>query len=171
MPMLITRMEFRRGVSRKGKPSFKKNREWDAYVTITAQLPPAEVVEFDRVNMKRDQSKLPKITGWDDVPFYPESTVVFNDGSTGIYRMAVQYLVEKGLIQLPDGPTSGGKGESVFDTAPYEWSNVEANDGSVEEDGFVNAAFDVRLAARNGIRLSQYNNDTNPDGSQTRYLG
>lgn len=173
MPMLITRMEFRRGVSRKGKPNFKKGREWDAYVTVTAQLPPAEYVDFARVNMKRSQSKLPDIAGWDAIPFYPESTVVFNDGSTGIYRMCVAYLAEKGLIELPGGMAEGGKGESVLDTAPYEWSFVKTpeNSSTDEDDGFVSAAFDVRLAARNGIRLSQYNNDTNPDGSVTRYLG
>lgn len=170
MPMLITQMEFRRGVSRKGKPNDSKKTPYDAYVTLTAQLPPAEFVDFKRVNMKRQQSGLNNITGWADVPFDPNSLVIINDGSTGIYRTCVAYLSEKGAITLPAGPTNGGKGETIYDTAPYEWAEIHAGEASPDDDGFLTAKFTVALAARNGIRLSEYNNDTNPDGSVTRYL-
>jgi hypothetical protein len=171
VPMLITNMEFRRGNSRKGAPNFVKGkREWNAYVTVTAHLAP--VIDMQKVNMYRAQSELPPIDGWENIPFEPGGLVVFNDGSTGIYRMCVMYLEEKGMISLPEGNRGkAGKGESVFDTAPYEWQSADgATTYLSEDDGFHTADFAVRLAAKKGIRLSQYNNDTNPDGSQTRYL-
>ena len=172
VPMLITRLEFRKGVSRKGRPNYVKDKyENDAYVTVTAFLPPRDALRVDRVNMKREANGISRISGWADLPFDPGSQIVVNDGSTGIYRQCVHYLAESGKIVLPKGPENGGKGESVYDSAPYEWADAHPDDGSVtSNDGFTECAFTVKLAAKNGLRPSDYDTEYNPDGATTFYL-
>lgn len=170
IPMLITRMEFRKGVSRKNRPNYSKEHPNDAYVTITAQLPPKEGLRLDRVNMKREQNSVERISGWGDLPFDPESFIVINDGSTGIYRQCVAYLSEKGFITLKPGSTSGGKGESVYDSTPGEWADVNAGEILFDTDGFATFDISVQLAAKNGLRPSEYDTEFNPDGATTFYL-
>lgn len=77
---------------------------------------------------------------------------VFNDGSTGIRRQAVAYLVAKGHIptQYADAP----------DTAL--WGVLP---GSDDKD----PAFDVKLLAPRGLRVSEYTNEYTDEGV-TYYL-
>lgn len=169
VPFLISLVQFRKGVSRKGKINYTKEREFDAYATLTCQLPPRELLRVNKVNMRRVQFNLPPIAGWNDLPFDPESMLIINDGSTGIYRQTLQILENMNLITLPEGAKEGGKGETIYDTAPYEWVNADPSTAD-DNGGFLELDFIIKLAARKGLQPSEYESDHNPDGATTFYL-
>ena len=83
--------------------------------------------------------------------------IVFNDGSTGIRRQVVQYLMVKGAIPRRDGPLAGGMGESVLDT-PIVTTADEVQ------------SYDMRLTCPRGLRESEYSNEYTQEGC-TYYLG
>lgn len=174
IPFLITRLEFRQGVKRlKGDLMLTKEREYNAYVTVTASIAPATAIRMEKVNMLRDQNDLDPLTDLSALPFDIGGEVVINDGSTGIYRQCVEYLEGKALITLGELGVRGkaGRGESVFDQAPYEWGSADgASSSQFSETGFLECDFRVSVAARKGLRPSDYQNDYNPDGSTTFYL-
>lgn len=103
----------------------------------------------------------------------PGEHVVFNDGSTGIYRQDVQYLMGRGFIELPSPIIVNGKsGESTFDLSPEKWSGINPDAGDLRYDNNGTAIYiaDVRISCPRGIRLSGY--DAEGIGkAQTRYLG
>ena len=102
------------------------------------------------------------------------SQVVFNDGSTGIYRQVVAYLAGKEIIRLPEPITpEGSYGQSSYDLPPREWAAIRGGTVSQPDDdpNWVNAEFNVRIKCPRGLRVSDYTNDYNPNGSRTRYLG
>jgi hypothetical protein len=77
--------------------------------------------------------------------------VVFNDGSTGIRRECVKFLVATGKLTLP-------KGADPEDGAVYDALTVAAEGKSVE--------FNVLLKASRGLRRSDY---VNSFGDSTTY--
>lgn len=160
VPFLITRMTFREadtGLAR------------ESYVTCEVLLAPQPVMERRRVNLAM-------------LPFDPGDMIVFNDGSTGIYRQCVKYLSAKGFISLPEdlamegpGPSfNKEKGESeyvcVYDLPPDKWTDVHAGDMRYEPSGRALYTVNVRCFAKRGIRISDgYENEWTKDG-KTRYL-
>lgn len=144
VPFVITRVQFREGVQRPKTPYR------DDYVSCEAVVAPQDVLAQ---RAKRGRLDL------DEISVDPGEHIIFNDGSTGIYRQIVQYLSTKGLIQLPEGPDVGGKGESRFDLPRSQWIEGDEQDG-----------FNIRLLCPRGLRYSEYTNDFNPDGSKTRYI-
>lgn len=150
VPFVITRVTFRRGKVR--------DKRQFAYVSCETMIAPESVLAKRRVNIA-------------DLPFDPGALVVFNDGSTGIYRQIVAYLEARGFITLPEGPDNGPHGTVRFDCPPSEWAEIHAGEASTDEDGFFTYTANIRLACPRGLRLSTYENDYNPDGSTTRYLG
>lgn len=168
IPMIVTKASFRKGVSRKGRPNYSENTPNDAYVSLEILLAP----EFNlaSVNRARKTNGLSEITDISQLPFQPSDHVVINDGSTGIYRQVVAFLATADYIDLNPGEMSGGKGETILDTAPYEWADIRTGESVYDDDGFLLAEFNVRLACRRGIRLSEYASEFNPDGAKTRYL-
>jgi hypothetical protein len=167
IPFIITRASFRKGVSRKGRVNYSENNPYDSYVSLEAVLAP----HFDlrRINQARRNNGLTEITDLDQLPFDPSGHVVINDGSTGIYRQIVAFLATADYIDLAEGETSGAKGETILDTCPNEWANIRAGSAVYDEDGFLNAEFNIRLASKRGIRLSEYTWDETRD-AKTRYL-
>lgn len=146
VPFLITRVFYRDGVQRPGV----KYR--DDYASVELTVAPAKVVANRAERGHLDPTTL---------QVSPGEAVVLNDGSTGIYRQVTQYLVAKGLIELPDGPASGGKGECVFDLPRSQWrAGAEAATSGIP----------IRLFCPRGLRASDYTNDYNPDGSTTYYI-
>ncbi len=99
--------------------------------------------------------------------------VVFNDGSTGIYRQIVQYLMGHGFIELPTPVIVNGKsGESTLDLPPEKWVNFNPELGDLQFDKGGRALYTahVRISCPRGIRLSGY--DAGGIGkAKTRYLG
>lgn len=167
-PMVITRMTFRKGVTRKGKPNYSDNFPNDAYVSLECRLHPDP--DLNRINSKRKQVDMPPLADIKSIPFDPGSVVVINDGSTGIYRQCVAFLASREVIALPDElPLTGEKGTTGLDTCPGEWSDVNPPaEVYFDEDGFACCTVETRLAAKSGIRPSNYKWEDRD--AATRYL-
>lgn len=145
VPFVITRVSFREGTQRAGA------LYRDDYVSCEAVVAPknvlAERARKGRMNL-------------DDISVDPGEHIIFNDGSTGIYRQIVAYLAGKGFITLPDGPEAGGKGETIYDLPRSQW-----DDGEDDATNGIN----IRLLCPRGLRYSEYSNDYTQDG-KTRYI-
>jgi hypothetical protein len=150
VPFMITRLTFRKGMKR-------KDGVQAAYASCETVIGSDQALRRRRVNMQ-------------DLPFEPGGQVIFNDGSTGIYRQVVEYLAAKGMISLPEGATKGAYGESIFDTPPIGWTEVHDGELTFDDDGWADYAVNIRLVCPRGLRVSEYENEYNPNGSKTRYL-
>lgn len=160
VPFLVTAVHFRPGVIR--------DKEMQAYVSCEVRIAPG--LSLKVINSRREGSNLTGIASLDSLAFGPDSHVVFNDGSTGVYRQIVKYLAAKGFIDLKDPIVEAGSyGESSFDQPPSRWSAINAGT-QAEEDGFVSYSSPVRLYCPRGLRLSLYSNDYTQTG-KTRYIG
>lgn len=156
VPFLMTRFTFRPGIVADRDADLMKVGDVYAYVSIEAIIAPEAELRRRRVDL-------------DTLPFDPESQVVFNDGSTGIYRQAVTYLAAIGAITLPDGPTEGGKGNVRYDLPPWKWTEFHAGEYKADEDGTGTYSINVRLRAPRGLRRSEY--AYNNQDAETRYWG
>ena len=108
----------------------------------------------------------------EDSSVEPGERLVFNDGSTGIYRQIVGLMEGLGWITLPDGPEGGPRGESRLDTPIADWEfNPAAStvDVRFDNDGQPVVTAPVRILCQRGIRISEYENDYTKDG-KTHYL-
>jgi len=174
LPFMVTRMQFRPGVNRptgqrddKGKPVVKQG----AYVTLSCVLAP----EFNltRINLARKASNLPAMLTLEALPFSPGDHVVLNDGSTGLYRQSVEYLHAKGMIGLPDPVVPvGPMGMCSYDLIPAEWTAINTGDAHYTDEEFLVYDVQVRLFAKRGLRLSDYENEFTAPGetARTRYF-
>ena len=161
VPFAITRVIFRAGVLR--------DKEVSAYVSCECIIAPT--LDLRTINGRREGSRLPKIADLEYLAFGPGSHVVFNDGSTGVYRQIVKYLVTKGYIELQSPVIEAGSyGESSFDSAPGRWANIFAGESKFDADGFMDYDASIRLYCPRGLRLSEYQNEYTQTG-KTRYLG
>ena len=159
VPFLITRLTFRPGFPLRGDTAVGPKGKVMAYVSCEGVIAPEHVLKRRRVNME-------------NLPFEPGSQVVFNDGSTGIYRQIVAYLEARGLVELPDGLAEGGEyGTCKYDLPPSDWSEVRTGEIRFDETGFAEYEANIRLTCPRGLRVSEYENEYNPAGSKTRYLG
>jgi len=100
----------------------------------------------------------------------PGDLVVINDSSTGVYRQITAYLAHKGYIK-PRFPKDvepayedlkGSLGQNVFDQGRDEW--LEGKELATAGISLPNA-----LVARQGLRVSGYENDSTQEGA-TFYL-
>jgi hypothetical protein len=159
VPFIITRVVFRPGVMR--------NKVQAAYVSCEIRVSPH--LDLRLINTRRESSRLPKVTSLDDLPFGPDSHVVFNDGSTGVYRDVMRTLVLQGYVTLKEPVVeSGAYGESSFDSSPAEWVSIVHGE-STDIDGFAGYTAPVAVYCPRGLRLSLYENDYTQTG-KTRYL-
>lgn len=153
VPFIITKLICRQGEA-------IGNGHQGAYFSHEVVIAPEDVLS----KYIKDLSKL---------AVSPGEHVIFNDGSTGIYRQDVKYLMGRGFIQLPSPVIVNGKsGESTFDLPPEKWIgfNDQAGQLSYGPDGSPVYTTDVRISCPRGIRLSGY--DAEGIGkAQTRYLG
>lgn len=158
VPFMITRVTF--------QESDKGHRE--NYVTCECVIAPRDQLERRRVNLST-------------LPFDPGDHVVFNDGSTGIYRQIVAYLYGKGFISLPDPVVNAGHSptwnkdrgameyECSFDLPPSQWADVNAGEMRYTPSGTGFYQANVRILAKRGIRLSEYDSEEYGE-AKTRYL-
>lgn len=156
VPFIITRVVFREGVQRKGA-------KWrDDFVSCEAVVAPENILTDKAKRGKLINPATGERVAVDELPVEPDEHIIFNDGSTGIYRQIMMYLSQKGLIILPDKlPEMGGKGESRYDLPRSEWAEGSQNGTN---------GIPVRLYAPRGLRYSEYQNDYTEDG-KTRYIG
>lgn len=161
VPFAITGVVFRPGVMR--------DKKVQAYVSCETVVSPN--LDLRQINSRRESSRLTRLTDLDALAFGPNAHVVFNDGSTGVYRMIVKYLWTKGYIKLADPVIDvGSYGESSFDQPPSDWLSVDKGDIRFTADGFAAYTANVLLYCPRGLRLSLYENDYTQTG-KTRYIG
>jgi hypothetical protein len=162
VPFAITAVTFRPGVLR------EKVRQ--AYVSCEVRISPK--LDLRLINSRRESSRLPRISDLDTLAFGPDSHVVFNDGSTGIYRQVVKYLATRGYISLKEPVIEAGAyGESSFDSPPSDWENCQRGELRFDADAFAHysASLAPVLFCPRGLRLSLYENDYTQTG-KTRYI-
>lgn len=196
VPHLITSLTFRPGITRKVSDGKQVVDKQFAYVSCEARLAMSQtqldlanaaevragrpmlqnvpVMRLPKINMARKTADLEPLRELSDLPFDPDGHVIYNDGSTGIYRQIVQYLAAKGYVSLvKEGETvvtNGRLGETTLDLPPGDWADIHAGHMRFDETGFGLYSVHVRLMCPRGLRLSEYTNEFNPDGSKTRYL-
>jgi len=161
VPFAITRVQFRPGVIR--------DKVQQAYVSIECRV--SDNLDVRLINTRRESSRLNKLAGLESLAFGPGSHVIFNDGSTGVYRQIVKYLYTKQYIALaPPVVEAGTYGECSFDKPPSQWAGFTHGDEYADDKGFVGYMADIRLYCPRGLRNSLYENDYTQTG-KTRYLG
>lgn len=161
VPFMLTAVTFRPGVMR--------DKKLQAYVSCEVRVAPE--LNLKLINSRRESSRLPRLQDLDTLAFGPDSHVVFNDGSTGIYRQVVKYLAGKEFITLKSPVTEAGAyGESSFDQPPGDWQDAPYGEFRFTPDGFATYFANVLLYCPRGLRLSLYENDYTQTG-KTRYFG
>lgn len=166
VPFLVTKAVFRPGIVR--------DKVQQAYVSCEIRIAPT--LDIRQINTRRESSRLARITSLEYLAFGPDSHLVFNDGSTGVYRQIVKYLYMKKFIELNEPVIDvGGYGESSFDQPPSGWRKVLAGE-TVDIPGnkqvFTGYSANIRLYCPRGLRLSIYENDyTQNSTGKTRYIG
>lgn len=129
VPFLIETVTFRRGdvsIAPKGEPAVYRD-----YMSVEALIHPQYQARFKR------------------------SRVVFNDGSTGIYRQVVKYLAAREILTVPDDrPEEGGSNESRYDVSFSEWRTGPDGEGS-----WSSPTVGIRLFCPEGLRKSEYANE------------
>jgi len=130
VPFVITEVTFRQGDIR--VPA--KTGNFRDYVSVEALVHPDYQLKFKR------------------------AYIVFNDGSTGIYRQIMAYLMSRGMVQPVENlPEEGEANSTRYD--------VSLTSNEVDSSG---VSFDIRLRCPEGLRKSDYQNDYGD--AQTWYL-
>lgn len=168
-PLAITRLTYRQGdITQKGET------EPGPYVSVEMVL--GNETWFTRRRVVEKWSRDAKRSGGNPFPFFPEDGLVYNDGSTGIYRQVTEYLDQKGFIVVGgDLPAGGPKGESKYDLAPHHWADFNVGEFRLNDDGFGLYEIDLTADGRSplfcvrGFRVSEYENQFTKEGA-TYYL-
>lgn len=161
VPFVITAVAYRKGdIVQKGAT------EPGSYVSITATIADeftlAKLHKFGRINM-------------DEIPFMPEESIVFNDGSTGVKRQITEFLHVQNYIKVADPGDivmGGASGESSFDLPPHQWLDHDGRGVfEIDETGFgtYSVVLETKLHCRRGLRPSTYSNEYAKDAT-TWYL-
>lgn len=149
VPMMVIRATYRDGL---GMWDAKKEIRND-YVSLEAVVAPErilkEMARKGRINL-------------DEIGVDPGENVVFNDGSTGIYRQTTATLHAMGAIQVTgqNPKLEGRSGESAFDQPRAAWVR-----GAEEATTGIN----MRLSLPRGLRWSEYENEYGE--AETFYFG
>lgn len=161
VPFVITHVAYRKGdIVQKGET------EPGSYVSVTATIADEatllKLAKFGRID-------------FDAIPFMPEESIVFNDGSTGVKRQITEFLHGQQYITVAEGSElviGGASGASSFDLPPHRWANVsERGTFQLDDDGFglYEVKLDIPIHCRRGLRPSQYSNEYAKDAT-TYYL-
>jgi hypothetical protein len=156
VPQVITSVTFRPGIKDKATGTV-----FD-YVSVESRIAPQHVLVKA---MKRGQFDASTAEMLD-----PNETVVFNDGSTGIFRQITRYLEDTGIIALPDGENEGEKGASRYDRPREEWKGSAVEVVRNADGTLADTRYPVRLVLPRGLRSSTYVNAyTSGDETATTY--
>jgi hypothetical protein len=139
VPMMLIRASYRDGIG-----EFSTGVRND-YVSVEAVVAPQDVIDKLAGNGRVNTALM---------SVEPGESVVFNDGSTGIYRQITAYLHAVGAIAVSPRhgalSTVGKGGTSAFDQPRSVWlaGAEQATEG-----------IDIRLLAKRGLRFSDYSNE------------
>lgn len=152
VPFLVVGATFRPGIVTPDGRSM-------AYVSVEALVAPANLIRSRGIDPE-------------SLPFRPESHIVFNDGSTGVYRQVTNALEGIGYIKLGEAGerSNARKGESTFDQPPAEWADVRFGEIRFDEEGRGIYYAPIRIRAPRGLRLSTYDNPYGTGKSTSRYI-
>lgn len=161
VPFIILRATFTQG--------FMRGQVQAAKVSCECLVAPK--LDLHKIAQMRSANDLPALTDPELELPQPSATIVFNDGSTGIYRQVVEHLEMTGRITLPDGERNGRMGETVLDLPPSGWARIhDEEEFWIDDSGFMRYRGNMRFMAPRGLRISKYPSDYNPSGGKTRYL-
>ena len=161
VPFIITRAVFRPGDIRT-----EKGADTHLYY-VSLELVTAPHADFDRAR------KRGRIT--EECAVEPGEELVFNDGSTGVYRQMVQVFSQLGWItNLPENkPENGEKGESRYDFHPslWEWTPRHGEVANIQFNpaGEPVISANVRILCKRGLRVSKYDHPEYGE-SETFYI-
>jgi hypothetical protein len=143
IPFVITSATFRDGILRPDKTPTN-------YVSLEAVVADKAALDMRVAAGRLAADKARQVT--------PNEAIVINDGSSGICRQVVAYLAAKGLIQVPAGTEVGPANSTRYDVYRASWLH-----GFDVDDP--NPRFDIVLACRRGLRVSEYESDWGPAGT------
>lgn len=113
------------------------------------------------------------IKSLDELGFYPDERIVYNDESTGIRRNVVKWLADTSLITLPKAAPKGYDG-NLYDLPWPMWDAFSENtlQGELVVPRFTKMASGnpFLIHAARGLRVSEYKNDYTDEGL-TYYFG
>jgi hypothetical protein len=145
VPFMVTKVTYR-----DGKGEFAPGTRND-YISFEGVIPPRAVLD--------QMKKIPDLG-----PYAPEEEIVFNDGTTGLYRQMTMWLHQNGYIKVDEttGELSdrGKRGTSAFDQPREMWEEGE----TAGSEGI-----DVAMFAQRGLRVSRYEGPNGP--AETYYFG
>jgi hypothetical protein len=134
-----------------------------AFVTRHATFRQGDITP-DGAASPRDYVSLEILVNPDDSHRFPRKYVVFNDGSTGIYRQIVAALAMEGMVELPEGlPEAGDANTTRYDVS---FSGPETD----EHGERIAREFDIRIYCPEGLRRSDYTNEFGGGSATTWYL-
>lgn len=152
VPFIITSVTFRPGDIRT-----EKDAPTHLYY-VSLELVTGTEAEFERARRRKRINE--------SCPIEPGEELIFNDGSTGVYRQIVRQMEGLGWIRLPDLPENGEKGESRYDALPSTWEFSPASGlrktNNADEPSY---SAPVRFLCKRGLRLSEYEG---PNGKEAR---
>lgn len=167
IPFIITKLTFQPVA----EPTAKVKNP-TSFVSIEAT-----VADEARLMLQIQRRKVPNVDNIDQLMFEPGARIVFNDGSTGVYRQLVTLLATYGIITLPDaGSKEAEYGDitNVYDLPWTKWISCSQMD-TLKEDGEARPVITnnqngdpFRLVCRRGLYVSTYTNEFGE--SQTFYL-
>lgn len=99
---------------------------------------------------------------------FPRRTLVFNDGSTGIYRQIVAAVSATGRVDLPeDLPETGSANSTRYDVSLSIPAKGDPSKGGTEAQP---TEFDLSIYCPEGLRKSDYPNEFGGGSATTWYL-
>jgi hypothetical protein len=157
VPFAVVKMTFR-----PGEFASPKTGEKGTYVSLDAII--GDIFSLNRALRRK------RITEDQHQTYDPGEHIIFNEGGTGVYRQAVNYLEARERIQVKSElPAEGAYGESRFDLPPSEWNVTPGTEQRTDELGRPTLGFHVRLVCPRGLRASDYENEYTKSG-RTRYF-
>lgn len=130
------------------------------FLVKTVTFRPGDIIP-DGQEVARDFVSVEVLIRPDHAHKFPRKYVVFNDGSTGIYRQIVAALAARDVVELDENlPESGDANTTRYDVS------FSTTDAAGEPEP---REFDLKLLCPEGLRDSSYKNSDGSDG-KTWYL-
>lgn len=152
VPFAITRITFH--------PGFVREETQSDFVTAEAWIADEATLAARHVDMRHRDVK-------------PRTQVFINDGSTGIRRQLVAFLVARGAVTLASPIVEAGTlGESSYDAPIAQWEKVNDGDIRFDEEGNSTYTYTIEgtIFCPRGLRQSSYTSKHTGKDAATYYI-